>query len=260
VFKALRLIFAVLVTLSFSSCACSQKSYKHILPRHSFVKIEKELSIQTCSDEGCVENTFSAVASGVVVQNTMRGAYVLTAAHVCDESDVIQKHAHVPDTKIEFEFYVITLNSDKKPVQILDYDNTHDVCIVWVKNLFIQPVAIAPSGPEPGDVILNLAAPLGIFSDNMVPIFQGFYDGIDEKNRAVYSLPAYGGSSGSPIFNEKGELIGMVHSTIRHFNFITLSPTYNAMRKFIYKTIDQHMSYRFLRILWSPFMLFDKVP
>ena len=179
---------------------------------------------------------------------------MLTAAHVCDESDMISGFADDPSAKIEINFHVITLDNNRKPVEIINFDTINDVCIVWAENLFVQSVTISPTAPEPGDMALNIAAPLGYFSENMVSIFYGFYNGIDDYNRAAYSLPAYGGSSGSPILNEKGELIGMVHSTMRHFNHIALSPNYSALREFTNKTIDEHLSYRYFRILWRPFL------
>ena len=252
--KVAKLILTAFVILSLGSCAHSQKTYKHVLPRKSFVKIEKDLVIQTCTEEKCIEKSFSAVASGVVIQNTLRGAFILTAAHVCDESDVVSRFADDPSAEIKIDFHVITLDNNRKPVEVINFNNIHDVCIVWAENLFVQSVAISPTAPEPGDVVLNIAAPLGFFSENMVPIFRGFYNGIDDYNRAVYSLPAYGGSSGSPVLNEKGELIGMIHSTMRQFNQISLSPSYNALREFTNKTIDQHLSYRYFRIIWRPFL------
>jgi S1-C subfamily serine protease len=254
VLKVAKLILAALIVLSFESCAHDQRTYKHILPRKSFVKIEKDLVIQSCVGKSCIEKSFSAAASGVVIQNTLKGAFVLTAAHVCDESDTISGYTDDPNAKIEINFDVITLDNNRKPVEIINFDSIHDVCVVWVENLFVRSVIMSPTAPEPGDMVLNIAAPLGYFSENMVPIFYGFYSGIDDYNRAAYSLPAYGGSSGSPILNERGELIGMVHSTMRHFNHIALSPNYNALREFVNKTIDQHLSYRYFRIIWRPFM------
>ncbi len=255
--KFIKLVAFMCISFCFASCATSiPNTYKHVLPRQSFVKVEKSLTIHSCTDDNqsCVEESFSAVASGVVIQNTLKGAYVLTAAHVCDEAGTLQQFSYLPKVKINVKFFVITLEEDKKLVQIIDFNTKHDICVVWVENLFIPPVAMSPSAPEPGDLVLNIAAPLGVFSKDMVPIFQGIYSGVDEAGRAVYTLPAFGGSSGSPIFNSKGELIGMVHSTLRYFNHIALSPNYNAMREFLNTTIDRHMSYRFLRLLWRPFM------
>jgi S1-C subfamily serine protease len=253
-----KLTLIVITIFCLTSCAHTSLSYKQILPRSSFVKLERDLNIKTCTEDTedayCEEQSFSAVASGVVIQNTLKGSYILTAAHVCDDSDIVAQFSSLPNTKFSFKFRAITLDDDRKTIIIVNFNVKHDVCVVWAENMFVKPVVISPSAPEPGDRVLNIAAPLGIFSKNMVPIFEGFYNGDDEHERAVYSLPAFGGSSGSPIVNEKGELIGMVHSTIRYFHNVSLSPNYHAMRGFINTTIDEHMRYRFFRSLWRPFM------
>mgnify|MGYP003143469981 FL=1 len=136
----------------------------------------------------------------------------------------------------------------------MKFNNRQDVCLVWVDNLFKPQVTISPRAPEPGDTVLNIAAPLGVFSRDMVPIFKGFYNGVNEYHMGVYSLPAFGGSSGSPIFNQKGELVGMVHSTIRHFNNIALSPSYWEMRTFINDALEGDITNRYLRSLLRPFL------
>jgi S1-C subfamily serine protease len=252
--EKLTILLLLFVALLVTSCTYIP-NYKNILPRDSFVKLEKELIVKACTpEEGCAVYPFAAVGSGAVIQNTTKGVYVLTAAHVCDESDNKSQFSHIPDAEFIINFYAVSLKGVRKPVKVVNFVLEHDVCILWVKNLFLKPINISPSEPEPGDVVLNIAAPLGIFSYDMVPIFKGFYNGVDMYGRAAYSLPAFGGSSGSPILNLKGELIGMVHSTIREFNNIAVSPNYNAMRSFINDTIDGHMSYRFMRILFSPFM------
>ncbi len=201
-----------------------------------------------------MERNFSAVASGVIIQNRPEGSYVLTAAHVCDERETKKEIEADPKSDLKIAFYVVTLDLKRKPVRIVKFDNRHDVCLVWVDNLFEPQVTISPKSPEPGDLVLNIAAPLGVFSKNMVPIFQGFYNGTNEQDMGVYSLPAFGGSSGSPIFNQKGELIGMVHSVIRHFNNVALSPSYQAMREFINGSLEEDMSNRYFRSLLRPFL------
>jgi len=75
----------------------------------------------------------------------------------------------------------------------------------------------------------------------------------DEEGHAIYSLPAIGGSSGSPIVNKKGELIGMIHSVIRYFNQVSISPNYEAMREFINVSIDEHSSKNYFHSIWRTF-------
>ena len=250
----LRKVILFITMLCLTSCATRHVDYKKNLPRQSFVKIEKDLIIRKCFEGACVERSFSAVASGVVIQNRAEGSYVLTAAHVCDERETKKEIDKDPSAEMSVEFYAITLELQKKPLRIVKFNNKQDVCLVWVDNLFAPQVTISPRAPVPGDTVLNIAAPLGVFSRNMVPIFQGFYNGVNEYHMGVYSLPAFGGSSGSPIFNQKGELIGMVHSTIRHFNNIALSPSYWEMRTFINDALEGDISNRYFRSLLRPFL------
>ena len=86
--------------------------------------------------------------------------------------------------------------------------------------------------PEYSERFYNLAAPVGVIDGEMVPIYQGRYFGIS-NGRAFYGMPAIGGSSGSPIVNFKGELVGMVHSVHYRFHHITLSATYSRLWNFL---------------------------
>ena len=150
----------------------------------------------------CVTKRFGATASGAVVKVTGNGAYVLTAAHVC-----IDERAKKYLNKVQHKmfFYVINIESTYFPVEIIATDQLNDLCILYVKGLRNPAMRIAVDKPEPGDRVYNLAAPLGIFDKNMIPIFEGFYSG-DTRiyDRAIYTLPAKGGSSGSPIMNHRG--------------------------------------------------------
>ena len=70
----------------------------------------------------------------------------------------------------------------------------------------------------------------------MIPIFEGFYNG-DSGNRSIYSMPAKGGSSGSPILNNRGEIIGMVSATFVYFPNLAISPKFEETARFIKNTI-----------------------
>ena len=49
-----------------------------------------------------------------------------------------------------------------------------------------------------------------------------------------------GGSSGSPVLNIRGDLIGMVHSVNVAFPMVSVSPTYSELKKFIKFNVNSH--------------------
>ena len=221
-----------------TTLSCSPRNnVKRILPRDSFLKIQKFLDVIMCHPQKkdlCITKRFGASASGVVVDSNGENAYALTAAHVCADSNakkMLGKH------KYTMEFLVINIHKRYFPIEIIAMDSENDLCILYVKGLYSPPVRIAADAPEPGDRIYNTAAPLGIFNKDMIPIFDGFFDG-NSGNRAIYSLPAKGGSSGSPIVNHNGELVGMVSAVYIYFPEITISPRFHATKSFINREVD----------------------
>lgn len=236
--------------MSLLSCAHSLNHHQKILPRSSFLKIEKSIEMNICVEgSACVKRSLRSSGSGAIVKTTLGGAYVLTAAHVCDDADVIEQiKKDVPEAQISTTFNVVTIDGDRLPVEILDMNANHDICMVWVKNLFEPPILISTKEPEPGEKVYNLAAPLGVHDIDMIPVFDGYYNGIDRRGIALYSIPAFGGSSGSPIVNVRGELVGMIHSTLRYFPQIALSPNYKAMRSFINNTIEKDGTERIINV------------
>ena len=66
-------------------------------------------------------------------------------------------------------------------------------------------------------VIINIAAPKGIFNHQAVPIFEGRFSGnvpSDKKVlKSMFTLSVAPGSSGSMVLNENGELVGMITGT-----------------------------------------------
>jgi len=196
--------------------------------------------LHQCGKYQCLQHTAASLASGFVVKRTKEGSYGVTAAHVCE--------VDIPPTKPPIQYhssYVITtLNGEKYKAMVLASDIENDICLFFVKDLTdTSIIRLARKAPVPGDRVYTVGAPRGIFSPGMVPMFDGIYNG-NIGNVAFYSLPANPGSSGSMIINEKGELVGVLHSVYIKFPHIVLSVGFQETTSFIKDNILKFETYR----------------
>ena len=221
-----------------ASCVHGNNNLPHGV-RETFVKIEKTINILACNDNECRSNQSEIMGSGVVVASKQTGAYILTAAHVCESSSMV-KIPFIQDYQIIIE--AVNLKEEKYLSEIISMNYFLDTCILFAHRLKNPVAKISLRSPKIGDRVYNVAAPANIFYKNVVPILEGFFTGnVKERQVAVYSIPATGGSSGSPIFNSQGHLIGMIHSVNIHFPVISISPIQEDLKNFISRTILNDM-------------------
>jgi len=209
-----------------------QYTVNSILPRDSFVKIEVNIKGKSPALNNGEEMDFgSAAASGSIIRKTRDGSYVLTAQHVCE---IEMPQLPVPITESKIAFKVLDIDKRSFDAVIFKESNTIDTCVIFVKGLTDRPaLKLRGEQPELGDMVYNLAAPSGFFDKGMVPTFQGRYSGVFGDVHAIYTIPAMGGSSGSPIVDRRGNLVGMVFAVHVRFNHISFSPTTKDLYDFI---------------------------
>jgi S1-C subfamily serine protease len=242
--KSLLLFFVSLLFISCATVSCGEVntrpntldiSHTRELPRKSFLKINKNINFKICMNEkkpdDCVRQRMRSTGSGFIIGNVPEGAFIMTAAHVCDVSDLVTQFS--TDPKITFLGEVTTVEDVRGHTfnaVVLEMDKEADLCIAFVHGLQSPPVQIAYNGPTAGDQAHNLAAPVGFMSKGLIPTLHGNYNGRYGRY-ASYSIPAVGGSSGSPIFDTSGKVIGMIHSVHTRFQFLTFSPTHEEIYK-----------------------------
>lgn len=191
-------------------------------PINSFVKIENYAK-KTFESENIVISSLMRVGtgSGSIIHHKGKKSYILTAKHVCDVDSVVERK-------------LIDIDGDEYISVVFALSENHDLCILEIERTNKPPLKLALFPPKKGDKVFNIAAPGGIFEKDMVPCYEGYYAGRSTMLKAdVYTVPSFPGSSGSPIVNKHGELIGMIYASNIRFHHVTLSVTHKQLSTFI---------------------------
>lgn len=128
-----------------------------------------------------------------------KDGYVMTNAHVVDGSD---------------QLYVTTLDGDKVKAEIIDSNAQLDLALIrliTVKKNF-PASRIGNSGNlKKGQPIIMIGNPLGSQYEHTV--LTGIISGLNRNNGSIQlSIPSYPGSSGSPVFNNQGQVVGVMRA------------------------------------------------
>ena len=231
-------IIVVLIFLTLNSCSMASIHTKPIFFSGTFLKIEKSVKVKVCNPKKpdyCLTRTFDSSASSFLIGHKKKKSYIMTSAHVCitDYGNLI----HLPGFRADETFYGLTEKMEKHLYFIEAVDKESDLCIVSTKRFKGKPFKIARKNPKRGEKIYNIAAPLGVFEKDLVPLFEGYFTG-QAHDRTVLSLPATGGSSGSPVLNEDGKVIGVVSAVMRNFHHVVVSSTLKQIKTII-KSINE---------------------
>tara|TARA_R100000664_G_scaffold412_3_gene1251 strand:+ start:59692 stop:60351 length:660 start_codon:yes stop_codon:yes gene_type:complete len=199
--------------------------------------VKKTVNLKKCTDNICEKGQVASVGSGFVVKITYRGAFIATAAHVCstDPDELLPNVTAVDLLKVE------TLDGRWHDAEMLEYDRELDACLLFAENLTdgVEEVPLSDTAPREGDKVYNIASPYGIHYPDVVPIFEGRYFG-EKGFKAFYSFEAAPGSSGSMILNEKGELIGLLHSVYHKMYSVVVSVRYHNLMQFLRNGLVKH--------------------
>ena len=237
--------------------------------RKSFIKIDVRKNIQltkttTISEEIEAEINLMGSSSGFIVGHDREVSLVATSAHVCTVSFgnqikyfVREYSKHEPSWKLT-ETSSYRLNDHQGNIYMgtpIEYDLRADICILATTLMPLPALTISRTPPLIGEKYYNIAAPMGLWTTKMIPLFEGFYLGAmktraDRKLSYAFSIPVKGGSSGSPILNSYGEVVGAVHSKYKKFDNLCLATTndqiYSVYRKSLLKLLKDYDKYNLL--------------
>jgi len=218
-------ILAILCSIIFCSCAYTRADMKPNIPFDSFVRIEAKRYKANCFS--CVLE--QAFGSGTVVGSNR----VLTAGHICAG---IREMVDTTYNSEVLDKVLVTISDDKgneRGAIKLDVHPSEDICLIKTdRTLLADSAAFASSNPSRGKKVWSMMAPNGIAAPGLIPIVSGYFAGGDNLI-SVFTIPAHPGSSGAPILNAAGEIIGIVSQINKSFHHIVISPSRASLINFI---------------------------
>jgi hypothetical protein len=221
-------------------------------PQHHYTKgceirdfpLEKVYN-STVFVEGAVHNKetkkkyLSYTGSGGVVWQGEDSTVVMTAAHVCDISKTVSAIKSKEENPDNIQHTMKVMDRKDRAYPAISYVSAieFDACLIHVSKITGAPaVSFSKEDPKVGDIIFNIASPLGIYSSDGSPMFTGYYSGdfkfkdVSKNKMSLFSLPAAPGSSGSLLLNKNMEIVGVVSAVYTRFHHLTISPSIGDLR------------------------------
>ncbi len=232
--------------------------------RRAFLRVKKTESVNICGDGAvgytCIESADVEMSgSSVLFLNRVDHSYIMTAEHVCSQSeqsnmDIFLENEQEKNVLLQIlgmtRITSITRNISynlmnvygrtAENIQVIGTDAANDICILRSDLIEgIEPVSLSLRDPVLGEEVWNIAAPYGIFDFHMVPILRGVWCGQNPGGGTfICDLPASPGSSGSPVFNERGQLVSIIHSTHVQFHAASFGANISQIRRLISDSIQ----------------------
>ena len=221
--------------------------------REATLLVELEVDLVICIEEtgDCFpEKIFSATGTGVLVHKTDSTSLIYTAGHICDMR-TLPKLPPAYNT-ITFDYglrFAVNDTEMQRYSKIERYyvDESSDSCILQLDEVIpYEPLKIAKDAPAYGHKYYNTGAPSGIFEKGSVIVAEGLYSGLFKTNTMygvemadAYSFGVTGGSSGSPVVDGDGALVGIVFSFPSDFKNVAFCVRYDVVKEFIQKTVER---------------------
>ena len=198
-----------------------------------------------CVMDNCIPISES-IGSGTsfVIDHIGEKSIIMTAAHLCQPRDGFgQSNANIMGAEMVTSFEVgIIWNQQLILTNEILYNNIEDdICILTIPRIHTATARIAKDNPDYGDIVWSIGAPAAYFPESAKPITHGHFSG--EASRVLFdnsmmgfynmSMPTVQGMSGSPIFNDDGEVVGIVSAVQVDWHMICYSPTLDQIKEAI---------------------------
>ena len=190
-------------------------------------------------DKGKKKEIGSYTGSGGVVWQAKDSTIVMTAAHVCHVPELIESIKKISPNPDDIKHQIKVTDRKNRTYSAISYVSAlkFDVCLIQISKIEgVRALPLANEAPQLGEIIYNVASPLGLYSSHGSPMFKGYYSGdfkfvnVEQDKHSLFSLPAAPGSSGSLLLNKHMEIVGVVSAVYTRFHHLTISPTLKQIK------------------------------
>lgn len=164
----------------------------------SVVTVRVATKTLTENESGAVMVVAVITGSGVLVHE---GGFVVTAAHVVDSADLIE--VHWP-------------GGFKSSAKVVSLSRTEDIALLRVEATPVKAVVAVlgdSAALKPGQRLFAIGAPYGLEHTLTAGVVSALRSndrpGLMPKHLVQTDVPLNQGNSGGPLFNEKGEVVGI---------------------------------------------------
>jgi len=200
-----------------------------------------------------LKNNPSSIASSFILKKESDLNYHLTSNHVCEslyDKETEEKEKVYIDSMLSksFLFYEVYKSSfiikskivledlnkkEHKFLKIKKRKEIEDVCIFNSEGSWGKTVILSEKEPLPGDFLYNITGILGLRPEKNFIIFIGIYAGSKNNHTFLSTVYAKPGSSGSPVFNVNGKLVGAIHTTFEGIKNVSMSTKISVIKNIL---------------------------
>jgi len=266
------ILFIYIILIFFSACTSLTKKRSHLLhvrkmekifenyddnflPNQNFIFLEKFVYTRKSNGKFCEKKHSSALCefisystgSAIAISHENGRLRLLTAYHVCGEvaEEALGLIYKKENNEYAYPYFetIATFYGEKYLAEIIEYDMENDICLMEIETEYaykIKKIEVAKEKPKIGETLYTISAPLSMHSETTRFHFHGSFAGCDNRNLSYsdfcyFSIPAAPGSSGSGVFNKKGELVSLISITLSPFPEISAGPRQYFIERLIRK-------------------------